>query len=190
MDLASGQLRQKGFGVLTGAERLALEALADTVLPGCKRTPEDRAICGVSQDFGAVEAGALNVLTDPATGIAGGVAEMAQLLDEEAASYSNGTASVFADLAYAERRALLNKLISPETPMREFWVLVALFAYMAYDSAPHLPTSEALTGPHSGLAAMGFAGPEEDGRWRFAPHGYGRPLARLHPDTLPNGSLP
>jgi hypothetical protein len=35
---------------------------------------------------------------------------------------------------------------------------------------------------------MGYAKPGDDGLWRFADYSYGRPLARIHPDTTPAGN--
>ena len=44
---------------LSGDQVLTLEAFADTILPGEKRTPDDTAVAGVSDGPGAVAAGAL-----------------------------------------------------------------------------------------------------------------------------------
>lgn len=176
--------------MLSADERLALEAFADTVLPGRKRYPGDTAIAGVCDDFGAVEAGALHVLLDPAAGIDDGVGAMASLLDRAAADLLGDQTGRFADLDYARRRALVAELTDADTPMRDFWFLLALFSYMAYDSAPHLDTAAALVAPHSGLAAMGFSPPKANGRWGFEPFGYRRAVARLHPSTDSTGSLP
>lgn len=182
--------------VLTEAETLALEAFADTILPGRKRTPDDAAIAGVSHDAGAVEAGALDVVTDPVTGIDDGVPDMARKLNEEAAAYARShdlhvaPGQEFADLPYEHRRALVGSLIAVGAPMRDFWVVLALFAYMAYDSAPHRQTAEAVARRDSGLAAMGFAAPGPDGIWAFGDFSYLKPLARLHPGTDEKGNLP
>lgn len=175
--------------MLSDCERLALEAFADTIVPGCKRFPGDRAIAGVSEDFGAVEAGALTVLADPATGIEDGITLMAQMLDAEAGEMWGRPETVFADLPYEQRRLLVTRLTASGTQMRDFWFLLALFAYMAYDSAPHLDTADAVVSEKSGLTAMGFTGPNSDGRWGTTPAGYGRPMASLHPGTDENGNL-
>lgn len=178
---------------LSPQETLALEAFADTVIPGRKRGPDDIAIAGVSDTPGAVECGALTVLTDPATGVEDGIAGMAQLVDERAISWAreNGQRDVarFADLDYRARRALVTELTDPKEPQKDLWFLVALFSTMAYDSAPHLETVDALDPsktPASGLRDMGFRPPRE-GRWVFRPASYGRAMARLHPDTDDNG---
>lgn len=183
--------------MLSHSEVTTLEAFADTVVPGRKRHARDRAIAGVSDSPGAVEAGALAVLQDPATGIDDGVGEMAQLLDARAreaaadrglAVRADGTA--FADLDYQARRTLVAQLTEPNAPLRDFWFLLALFSYMAYDSAPHRDTAAALMDDHPGLLALGFARPDEAGRWRFSRSSYGRPLASLHPATDATGNLP
>ncbi|MGJ9423262.1 DUF5987 family protein [Aeromicrobium sp. CF3.5] len=176
---------------------MTLEAFADTVIPGCKRYPEDRAIAGVSTTPGAVDAGALLVLQDPATGIEDGVGDMADLLDQHAQDVASerglvvavdGTA--FADLDYPSRRELVASLTAPGATLRDFWFLLALFSYMAFDSAPHLDTAMALAEDHPGLLAIGFARPDDNGVWEFDPATYGRPMATLHPATDENGNLP
>ena len=48
---------------------ITLEAYADTIVPGEKRWPGDRAIAGVSTGGGAVTGGALDLLRWDATGI-------------------------------------------------------------------------------------------------------------------------
>jgi hypothetical protein len=59
---------------------------------------------------------------------------------------------------------------------------------MAFDTAAHQHTADAIAAGHPGLAAMGFARPDADGLWRFADFSYGRPLARTHPATTSSGS--
>ena len=178
---------------LTVAQTTALEAYADTVVPGRRRHDVDVAVAGVSDTPGAVEAGALEVLTDPATGIEDGVGEMAELLDDRAVSWAQKEGlpgvSRFADLAYQDRRRLVATLTAPDEPAHELWFLVALFATMAYDSAPHLETAVAVATGAPGLAAMGFA-PPTDGRWRASDPTYTVPMARMHPATDPRtGSI-
>ncbi|WP_196812252.1 DUF5987 family protein [Nocardia sp. CNY236] len=181
---------------LTTTEITTLEAFADTVLPGRKRHENDRAIAGVSPLPGAVEAGALTVLQDPATGIDDGIAEMAHLLNEHAREHAArigvevGDDVPFADLDYQARRGLVADLSAPDAALRDFWFLLALFSYMAYDSAPHRDTATAIAEEHPGLLAVGFARPDENGHWGFERASYRQPMARLHPDTDENGHLP
>jgi enediyne biosynthesis protein E8 len=88
----------------------------------------------------------------------------------------------------AERGLVVAALTAPGHPEKDGWVLLALFRNMAFDSAAHLPTADALAAGRPGLTAMGFAGPDRDGRWRFPGYSYRRELADLHPDTTPDGS--
>lgn len=46
----------------------ALEAFADTLIPGEKRGPSDRAVAGVSRGGGAVASGVIEVLLTPEGG--------------------------------------------------------------------------------------------------------------------------
>jgi hypothetical protein len=52
-------------------QTMTLEAFADTIIPGERRWPGDRAVAGVGTGGGAVAAGAVGLLEDPACGIAG-----------------------------------------------------------------------------------------------------------------------
>ncbi|MGL5816116.1 MAG: DUF5987 family protein [Phycicoccus sp.] len=195
--------------MLTEVQVLTLEALADTVVPGVKRHPEDVAISGLDDSPGAVEAGALEVLLDPATGLENGVGEMADLLNVHALARSSGgpagttdaTGALapavsaaselpsFVALDHVGRRALLAELTAREHPERELWFLMALFCYMAFDSAPHLDTAEAVRDGHPGLVHLGFLQPDADGLWRSTSPTYGRPTARARPGTDEFGNL-
>lgn len=176
-------------------ETRTLEAFADTILPGAKRTPEDLTVAGRSHDAGAVEAGALELLRTPATGVASGLAEFTGLLNEHARRYAeqHGVSleegpPPFVQLGFEDRTALVTALTSPGHPEKEFWVMLALFCNMAYDSAAHTSTPAAIAAGHPGLRAMGFAAPDPDGLLRFKEYSYGRQMARLHPDTTSSGS--
>ncbi|MFD6949690.1 regulator [Nocardiopsis sp. TSRI0078] len=176
-------------------ETRTLEAFADTILPGAKRTQEDTAVAGRAHDAGAVEAGALDLLRTSATGVASGLAEFTELLNEHAGRYADqhgipleGGLPPFVRLPFEDRTALVTALTSPGHPEKEFWVMLALFCNMAYDSAAHISTPAAIAAGHPGLRAMGFAAPDPDGLLRFKEYSYGRPLARLHPDTTSSGS--
>ncbi|SFT35965.1 hypothetical protein SAMN04487904_101459 [Actinopolyspora lacussalsi subsp. righensis] len=172
-----------------------LEAFADTIVPGEKRWTGDHAIAGASTGPGAVEAGALELLRTPATGVTEGLDSLADLLDAHARAYASehGTAldeslSPFVGLAFEHRTELVRALLTPGHPEKEFWVMLALFSNMAFDSAAHLHTAEAVATGHPGLSAMGIAHPDADGLWRFSEHSYGRKLAEVHPDTTASGS--
>ncbi|MEJ2885794.1 DUF5987 family protein [Actinomycetospora aeridis] len=174
---------------------MTLEAFADTVLPGCRRGADDPAIAGVSDTPGAVESGALTLLFDPASGFAEGLPFLAPMLDGHAAKYAgerdvalDGALPAFVALGYDDRAALLSSLVAPGHPERDVWVGLFMFANMAFDSAAHLPTAQAIAEGHPGLRAMGIATPDADGLWRFPAYSYRRALADLHPDTTPSGS--
>lgn len=174
---------------------MTLEAFADTIIPGEKRFPGDRAIAGAAPGGGAVAAGALELLEWDATGVTEGLDDYVRLLNDHARSYADEhglaldeSVPPFVALSFEHRTALVSRLASPDHPEKDFWVLLALFSYMAFDSAAHLNTAEAVNAGHPGLTAMGIAKPGPDGLWRFPAFSYGRPLARLHPDTTPSGS--
>jgi len=175
---------------------LTLEAFADTIVPGAKRSPDDRAIAGVAEGGGAVAAGAIELLEMPATGVTAGLAYLAQALNGHAETYVaehgvtlDESLPPFVALPYEHRAALVQALTAPGHPEKDGWVLLALFSNMAFDIAAHKHTTDALAEGHPGLLAMGFAKPDADGLWRFPDYSYRRPLASLHPDTTPSGSL-
>ncbi|MGW1764057.1 DUF5987 family protein [Streptomyces sp. NPDC002073] len=174
---------------------MTLEAYADTIIPGQKRSAEDRAIAGVTTGGGAVEAGALELLRWDATGIHDGLDDLADLANTHAEAYAaelgldlDEDVPPFVALDYGHRVALIQRLTTPGHPEKDFWVMLSLFCNMAFDSAAHLHTAEAIADGHPGLVAMGLPHPGADGLVRFKEFGYGRELARLHPDTTPSGS--
>ncbi|MGV9770554.1 DUF5987 family protein [Streptosporangium sp. NPDC003464] len=177
------------------ARTMTLEAFADTIIPGEKRSPDDRAIAGVSTGGGAVAAGAIELLEWDATGLSSGLDDFARLLNDHAREYAAGYRLVldesvppFVALAFQHRTALVQRLTSPGHPEKPFWVSLALFSNMAFDSAAHMHTADALAAGHPGLTAMGITPPDPDGLWRFPEYSYGRQLASPHPDTTPSGS--
>ncbi|MEW2548185.1 DUF5987 family protein [Streptomyces sp. NPDC047002] len=178
------------------ARTATLEAFADTIIPGEKRYPGDRAIAGVSEGGGAVTAGALAVLEMPESGMAPSLDDLASALDVHAEEYreehdmgADDTAPAFVTLPYEDRAALVLELTRPGHPEKVLWTGLALLCNMAFDTAAHLHTAEALADGHVGLTALGYRPPDEDGVWRFPGFSYRRRLAELHPDTIPSGSL-
>ncbi|WP_433136316.1 DUF5987 family protein [Actinomadura nitritigenes] len=178
-----------------GSRTMTLEAFADTIIPGVRRSPEDRAVAGVAPDPGAVAAGALDLLNDPATGIGDGLDDLARALNAHARDHAerrglglDPAVPAFVALVFAERTALVRALTAPGHPERERWISAALFCTMAFDSAAHLHTAEALASGHPGLRIMGVMDPDPDGLWRFPDFSYGRPLAGVHPATTRSGS--
>lgn len=173
---------------------MTLEAFADTFVPGEKRSPGDRAIAGAAAGPGAVEAGAIALLETPATGVSYGLDDLAKALNAHAQGYAtthglalDESVPTFVAMSYADRVGLIRTLIAPDHPEKDIWVLVALFCFMAFDTAAHMHTAEALAAGHPGLTMMGFAKPDADGLWRFSDFSYGRPLASLHPGTTSAG---
>ncbi len=180
---------------ITADAVLTLEAYADSIVPGEKRWPGDRAVAGASEGGGAVTAGAIRLLRWDATGIHDDLENLADLANGHARTYAEETGleldrSVppFVALSYEDRVELIRRLTAPGHPEKEFWVLLSLFCNMAFDSAAHLHTAEAIADGHPGLQAMGITAPGDDGLWRFEDFGYGRELARLHPETTSTGS--
>lgn len=174
---------------------LTLEAFADTIIPGEQRFPGDRAVAGASAGGGAVAAGAIEVLETQATGIAAGLEPLSQALNQHATNYAERIGLTLADdvppfvaLPFEHRTALVAELTAPDHPEKDGWVVLALFSNMAYDTAPHLHTADAIAAGHPGLTSMRFARPNADGLWRFPAFSYRRKLAELHPDTTESGS--
>jgi hypothetical protein len=175
--------------------KTTIEAYADTIVPGEKRWPEDRAVAGAAPGPGAVAAGAVELVETPAAGLIDGLDDLVELLNKYAQAHANvvgltldETVPPFVALPFAERTALVRALTAPGHPEKEIWVSLALFSNMAFDSGAHLNTLDALAAGHPGLRAMGLAKPDPDGLWRFPQYSYGRRLADLHPRTTPSGS--
>jgi hypothetical protein len=66
--------------------------------------------------------------------------------------------------------------------------MLSLLTGLAFDTAAHLDTREAVDTHHPGLTWLGFPPSGADGLWRFADYSYGRALAALHPATTASGS--
>jgi len=183
-----GNLTEDQYLVIT------LEAFADTFVPGEKRSPDDIAVAGAALGAGAVAAGAIELLQTPATGVSEGLADLVSILNEHATEYASergmpldSGVPPFVALRFEHRTELVRNLTAPEHPEKEFWILTALFCFMAFDTAAHMGTVSAIESGHPGLTMMGFAKPDDDGLWRFPNFSYGRQLARIHPGTTPSG---
>ncbi len=181
---------------MTAATRIStIEAFADTIIPGEKRTPEDRAIAGAAAGPGAVVSGAVELLEQPGGGLAPTLDTLAWALNDHASEYAtahglelDADVPPFVALSFPDRTALVEALTAPEHPEKQMWVGLALFCNMAFDSAAHLSTAEALARRHPGLMSIGYFHPGPDGLFGFPEFSYGRPLADLHPQTTPTGS--
>jgi enediyne biosynthesis protein E8 len=175
---------------------MTLEAFADTIVPGDKRWPGDRSVAGVVTDAGAVQAGAIEVLRMPASGLTDAIlTQLATMLNGHAETVAvdsgltlDSSVPQFVALPYARRIALVAMLTAPGHPERDGWVLLAQLSTMAYDTAAHMHTVDAIATGHPGLTAMGFSKPDADGLWRFPAYSYRRRLADVHPATTASGS--
>jgi len=174
---------------------MTIEAFADTIIPGEKRSPDDRAIAGASVGGGAVAAGALELLEQPAGGVAPALDALAFSLNAHAAEYAEERSLVLDDdvpafvaLPFEHRTELVQILTAPDHPEKQLWVGLAMFSNMAFDSAAQMSTVDAFATGHPGLLTLGYSRPDSDGLFRFADFSYGRPLARIHPDTTTTGS--
>jgi enediyne biosynthesis protein E8 len=171
-----------------------LEAFADTLIPGEKRYPDDRAVAGAADGPGAVQAGALALLVSPAAGTRELATSMSAVLDARAAQFAarerlqpDPDVSPMVALDFEHRTDLLVELLDGDDPDQQVWEALAAIVFLAYHTAGHLPTAEAVRDGHPGLQAIGFPSPDDDGLWRHEVHSYGRPLAREHPATTTGG---
>ncbi|GLY00471.1 MULTISPECIES: DUF5987 family protein [Actinoplanes] len=179
---------------LDASQVMTLEAYADTIIPGERRGPGDRAVAGAATGGGAVTSGALDLMLSPEGGLAGMLDSLAAGLDDHATGYARRTGRTldpavppFVALPFPDRTALVATLTAPDCEEQEMWVALAMFSVMAWDTGAADHTTEALAAGHPGLTQMGFAGPDPDGLWRFPSYSYGRVLAPVHPMTTPLG---
>ena len=180
---------------IDGGRTITIEAFADTILPGEKRSPDDRAIAGAADGAGAVAAGAVELLEQPGGGMAEALDSLAFSLNEHATEYADeqgltldSDVPAFVALPFDHRTALVQLLTAPDQPDKQMWVSLAVFCTMAFDSAAHLRTADAIADGHPGLLTIGYARPDGDGLWRFPRYSYGRQLADVHPHTTSTGS--
>lgn len=171
-----------------------LEAFADTLIPGAKRSPGDRAIAGAAPGPGAVQAGALTLMAFPAAGVAATLPALAAGMNARAVAWAaprlillDPTVPPLVSLSFAQRTDFLVALLDGTDPDRLLWYAAAGLVFVAYHTAGHLPTTEAIATGHPGLATIGFPPPQADGRWRFSAFSYGRPLATRHRRTTRTG---
>lgn len=171
-----------------------LEAFADTLIPGEKRSPTDRAIAGVVDGPGAVQAGAVDLLRFPPAGIASVIGPVAAGLTARAVSFAasegialDPTVAPWVSLDFDQRTELAVLLLDGSDPDAALWEAVGALVFLAYHTAGHLPTAAAVRDGHPGLTGIRFPAPDADGLWRFPDHSYRRPLARPHPATVGAG---
>src|SRR5690348_4410005 len=75
-------------------QRDTLEAWADTIVPGAKRTASDRAVAGATSGPGAVQAGSYDLYVDPDVGLAPVLPALVSLINVEAVAYAAGHGTV------------------------------------------------------------------------------------------------
>ncbi|MFG2475766.1 DUF5987 family protein [Streptomyces fagopyri] len=172
-----------------------LEAFADTLIPGERRSPGDVVIAGAVTGPGAVQAGVVTLLHSPELPVAPLLPAIAALLDARAVAYAalrliwlSPSRPPFVGLSFSDRTALVGGLFDPDDLDRPIWQVMSLLVGLAFDTAGQLDTVEALGQGHPGLTWLGFPEPDPDGLWRFPDFSYGRPLAALHPNTTASGS--
>jgi len=165
-----------------------LEAFADTLIPGEKRFPADRAIAGVASGAGAVQAGAIEMMNFPPVGFQAVLPGLALTLNLRALLYAvehrivlTLTVPPFVELDFASRTALLVQILDSDGPEQAAFSALASVAFVGYHTAGYLPTATAIREGHPGLAAIGFPPPDPDGIWRFPEFSYRRVLAQAHP---------
>jgi hypothetical protein len=98
------------------------------------------------------------------------------------------TVAPFVALSFEDRTALALELVEGDGPDQVAWYGLAAVAMLAFHTAAHLHTADAVRAGHPGLAWLGFPAPAADGLWRYPEFSYGRPLADLHPHTTPTGN--
>ena len=167
-----------------------MEAFADTLIPGEKRSASDLTVAGAAVGAGAVQAGALDLLCSERSGLAPFLPVLSNAIDTGAVAYAaergitlDPAVPPLVALDFAARTAFLVELLAAPGPFQVPLLLLALVVFAAYHAAAHLPTVDAVRGRHPGLAAIGFPLPQADGLWRFPDFSYRRRLARRHPRT-------
>ena len=175
--------------------RATMDAWSDTIVPGARRSPGDRAVAGATSGPGAVQAGAWTLLNDPEVGIGPALPALSAALNAEALTEAARTRTVLdptvaplVALPFAQRTDLAVRLLGGTGPDQVVWYALAAIATLAFHTAAHLDTAEAVRRGHPGLAWLGFPMPDDDDLWRFPDFSYGRPLARRHPSTTRTGN--
>jgi hypothetical protein len=167
-----------------------LEAFADTLIPGEKRSPADLAIAGVVSGAGAVQGGAIEMMNYPPLGFKGALPGLALALNLHALLYAvthsiplTLTMPPFVEFDFASRTALLVQILDGNGQDQGAFYALASVSFIAYHTAGYLPTADAIRDGHPGLAAIRFPPPDADGIWRFPEFSYRRVLAVAHPDS-------
>jgi len=175
----------------TTAMTQTLEAFADTLIPGEKRLPEDRAIAGVVSGAGAVQGGAIDMMEFEPLGLKPVALPLSALtINLRAVLYAfinkitlDPTVPPFVALDFASRTALLFQALDPSDRDQPAFSGLAALSFVAFNTAGYQPTVDAIKKGHPGLAAIGFPPPNPDGLWRFPVFSYRQVLAKPHPKS-------
>lgn len=174
--------------------RATMEAWSDIIVPGERRTPDDRAVAGATAGPGAVQAGAWTLLNDPSVGIGPALPALAGLLNAAAVDQArraklmlDPTVPPLVALPFDQRTDLAVRLLGGSGPQQVVWYALAAIALLAFHTAGHLDTADAVRRGHPGLAWLRFPQPGADDLWRYDDFSYGRALARRHPRTTRMG---
>jgi hypothetical protein len=176
-------------------QRDTLDAWADTIVPGEKRSAADRVVAGATAGPGAVQAGSYDLYRDPDVGLAPVLPGLVALINAEALSYAAAHGKLldfrvppFVALDFQSRTAVAESLLAGTGVVQLIWYALAALAMLAFHTAGHLDTAAAIRAGHPGLAWIGFPAPNADGIWRFPDFSYGLDLAPLHPLTTATGN--
>jgi hypothetical protein len=177
------------------SQTATLEAFSDTMIPGEKRFAGDRAIAGVVSGPGAVQAGAVAFMEFPPVGLAPALPALAAAITAQAVQYAaqhaivlDPTVAPWVSLTFAQRTGLAVDILTfSHVDYLPYYALAAL-PFLAFHTAGHLHTVDAVRHGHPGLASIKFPPPDADGLWRFPTFSYRRQLARTSPRTTASGS--
>ena len=97
------------------------------------------------------------------------------------------TVAPWVSLDFDQRTELAVVMLDGDDPDQALWEAIGALVFLAFHTAGHLHTADAVRAGHPGLAAIGFPQPDDDDLWRFPDHSYGRALARPHPGTTAGG---
>lgn len=181
-------------GMTSDALTMTLEAFADTLIPGRKRYDADHAVAGVVDGPGAVQAGAVDLMWFPPAAVGPVLPAFGSMLNARAADFAareqlalDPTLPPFVALDFPRRTRLCVELLDPGASDYLLWWALAAMPFLAFHTAGHLHTADAVRSGHPGLRTLRFPQPDRDGLWRFPKFSYRRRLARRHPRTVAGG---
>jgi hypothetical protein len=177
------------------SDKATLEAWSDTIVPGERRWPDDRVVAGAAKGPGAVQAGVWRLLNDPDVGLCPALPALSAGLNAEAVTEAaraglvlDPTVPPFVALPFRRRTALAERMLNRSSSDQLVWYALAAMAMLAFHTAAHLNTADAVRRGHPGLAWLRFPAPDPDGLWRYEHFSYRRALARRHPRTTNTGN--